>query len=204
MVLPSLCRLLPTYIIPPDLDLQQVNDQFLMDTFFSCGQLSNCELTSINCCHLKNKPLQLLIFVPGSRDGTHFHHDSVLPQVAPFPSNLIWQHEQPSPKDWCIWSQAFHLAFEPQLIIATPLGLGSWLCLPHQPTVHIPYDPAWDLLYQLGHHGVWQVFTKLPHALVTNSFMQYMYTRAATSVPPMAYCCLCIPRPIPNAPFSGF
>ncbi len=85
----------------------------------------------------------------------------------------------------CIWSQAIHLAFGPQLFITIPLG--GWLQLPLQPTVHIPYGPAMDLLYQLGHHGVWQVFTKLPNALVTNSFMHYMYTRAATSVPPMAY-----------------
>jgi len=53
--------------------------------------------------------------------------------------------------------------------------------------VHIPYDPALDLLYQPGHHGVWHVFTKPPNALVTNSFMRYTYTRAATTVPPTAY-----------------
>ena len=154
-----------------------------MDTFLNFGQLSNCKLISINCCHLAKQALIVDNICPG--DGTCIHHDSILPQVAPFSSNLIWQHEQPSPKDWHIWSQALHLAFRPQLIIAIPLG--SWLQHPHQPTVHIPYDPALDLLYQPGHHGVWHVFTKLPNALVTNSFMHYMYTRAATSVPPMAY-----------------
>jgi len=87
--------------------------------------------------------------------------------VAPFSSTLIWQHKQPSAKVWHIWLQALHSTFGTQLIIAIPLG--GWLRPPHQPTVYIPYDPASDLLYQPGHHQVWQVFTKLPNALVTNS-----------------------------------
>ncbi len=33
---------------PPDLGLQQVNDQFFMDTFLSIGQRSNSDLLSIN------------------------------------------------------------------------------------------------------------------------------------------------------------
>jgi len=105
-------------------------------------------------------------------------------------------------KDWHIWSQALHLAFGPQLIIAIPLG--GWLQHPHQPTVNIPYDPALDLLYQPGHHVVWHVFTKLPNALVTNSFMHYMYTRAATTVPPMAYhIAFASPGPVQMLHFQG-
>ncbi len=120
-----------------------------------------------------------------SGNGTCIQRDAILPQVAPFPSNLIWQCKQPSCKDWHIWAQALHLAFGPQLIISIPLG--GWLRHPHQPTVHIPYDPSLDLLYQPGHHGVWHIFTKPPNASVTNSFMCYTYPRAATIVPPMAY-----------------
>ncbi len=59
---------------------------------------------------------------------------------------------------------------------------------PHiKPVVHILYDPSSDLLYQPGHHGVWWVFTKLPNALVTNSFTCYTYNSVATSVPSTAY-----------------
>jgi len=45
---------------------------------------------------------------------------------------------------------ALQLAFGPQLIVAIPLG--GWLWPPHQPAVHLPYDPASDMLYQSGHH----------------------------------------------------
>jgi len=37
---------------PTDLDLQRVNDQFLMDIFFSSGQFSDKDLVSINRCRL--------------------------------------------------------------------------------------------------------------------------------------------------------
>jgi len=60
-----------------------------------------------------------------SGDGTCICHNSVLPHLASFSSTLIWQHEQPSSKDWHIWLQALYLAFGPQLIIAIPLG--GWL-----------------------------------------------------------------------------
>jgi len=43
------------------------------------------------------------------------------------------------------------------------------------------------MLYQPGHHGIWQVFSKLPNALVTNSFTCYNYTSVATLVPATAY-----------------
>jgi len=108
---------------PPDLDLQRVNDQFLMDTFFSCGQFSNSDLISINRCHLAKQVLTVINICSGY--GTRIQHDIVLPLVAPYPSNLIWQREQPSRKDWHIWTQALHLAFGPQLMIALPLG--GWL-----------------------------------------------------------------------------
>jgi len=122
--------------------------------------------------------------------------------VAPFSSNLIWQWEQPSRNNWHIWSQALHLAFGPQLIIAIPLG--GWLHHPHQPTVHIPYDPALDLLYQPGHHGVWWVLTKLCNALVTNSFTHYTYTRAAPTVPSAAYhIAFASPGPAQTVHFQG-
>jgi len=121
-----------------------------MDTFFSCGQLSNNDLISINHCHLAKRALTVADICSG--DGTCIRQDAILPQVTPFPSNLIWQCEQPTCKDWHIWAQTLHLAFGPHLIIAVPLG--GWLQHPHQPTVHIPYDPALDLLYQPGHHGV--------------------------------------------------
>jgi len=108
-----------------------------------------------------------------------------LPHVAPFLSNWIWQYEQVSATDWHIWLQALHLAFGPQLIIA--ILLGGWLWPPHQPSVHLPYDPATDKLYQPGHHGVCQVFIKLHNAQVTNSCTCYTYTSVATSIPAMAY-----------------
>ncbi len=172
-----------------------------MDTFFSCGQFSNSNLISINHCHLAKQVLTVADICSG--DGTCIQCNLILSQVAPFPIKLIWQCEQPSHKDWCIWSQALHLAFGPQLIIAIPLG--GWLQQPHQPTAHIPYDSALDLFYQPGHHGVWLIFTKPPNALVTNSFMHYMYPRAATIVPPHGLPHhLCIPRPSPNALLSRF
>ena len=115
---PGLCGLLPICRIPPDLDLQQVNDQFIMDNFFSLGQPSNSKLISINHCCLAKQVLTVADICSG--DGTCIQCYSILPQVAPFSSNLIWQHEQPSLKDWHIWSQALHLAFGPQLIIAIP------------------------------------------------------------------------------------
>ena len=137
-----------------------------------------------------------------SGDGISIRHDATLPQIAPFPSNLIWQREQPSRKDWRIWVQALHLAFGPQLILAIPLG--GWLRDPHQPIVHIPYDPALDLLYQPGHHGVWRIFTKLPNALVTNSFTHYTYTRATTTVPPTAFhIAFASPGPAQTLHFQG-
>jgi len=108
-----------------------------------------------------------------------------LSQVAPYPSTLIWQHKQPSQKDWQTWSQALNGVLGPQLIIAIPLGAGSGP--PHQHTVHLPYDPESDVLYQPGHHGVWQVFQQPPQALVTNSFTWYVYTGATTSIPPSTY-----------------
>jgi len=154
-----------------------------MDTFVSCGQFSQKELISINRCRLAKRILMVADICSG--DGTCIWRDSILPNVAPFPSQFIWQWEQPLHNDWRIWSQALHFAFGPQLTIAIPLG--GWLQHPHQPTVHIPYDPALDLLYQPGHHGVWRVFTKLPQALVTNSFTHYTYTRATPVVPPTAY-----------------
>ncbi len=49
------------------------------------------------------------------------------------------------------------MAFDPHPIIATPLG--GWLQVPHQPTVHLPYDLASDVLYQPSHHGVWCFLT---------------------------------------------
>jgi len=94
-----------------------------MDTFFSFGWFSDCELSSINCCHLAKQALTVADIC--SDDGTCIHCDIVLPHVAPFSSNLIWQQEQPSARDWHIWSQALHSAFGPQLIIAIPLG--GWL-----------------------------------------------------------------------------
>jgi len=105
--------------------------------------------------------------------------------VALSPSNWIWQCEQPSAKDWHIWLQALQLVFGPQLIIT--ILLDGWLWPLHQPTVHLPYDPASDKLYQPGHHGVWWVFSKLPNALVTNSFTHYNYTSVATLVPATAF-----------------
>ncbi len=172
-----------------------------METFFSCGQFSNSKLVSINCCHLAKRFLTVADICSG--DGTRIQCDSILPNMAPFSSNLIWQWEQPSHNNWCIWSQALHQAFGPQLIITIPLG--GWLQHPHQPTVYIPYDPALDLLYQPGHHGVWQVFTKLPNTLVTNSFMHYTYTSgAATIVPPMAYhIAFASPGPAQTVHFQG-
>ncbi len=77
-------------------------------------------------------------------------HTSLLPQVAPYPSTFIWQCEQPFQKDWQTWSQALN----------GPLG--GWLQPPHQHTVHLPYDPDSDVLYQPGHHGVWRVFQQPP------------------------------------------
>jgi len=124
--------------------------------------------------------------------------------VAPSPSNWIWQYKQPSAKDWCIWSQALQLAFGPQLIII--ILLGGWLQPPHQPSVHLPYDPASsDTLYQPGHHdGIWWVFSKLPNALVTNSFTHYNYTSIATSVPVTAFhLALALPGPALILHFQG-
>ncbi len=171
-----------------------------MDTFVSCGQFSQKELISINHCRLAKRILMVTDICSGN--GTCIWRDSILPNVAPFPSQFIWQWEQPLCNDWHIWSQALHFAFGPQLIIAIPLG--GWLRHPHQPTVHIPYDPALDLLYQPGHHGVWRVFTKLPHALVTNSFTCYTYTRATPVVPPMAYhLAFASPGPAQTVHFQG-
>jgi len=154
----------------------------------------------INCCHLAKRFLTVADICSG--DGTCIQCDSFLLNVAPFSSNLIWQQEQPSHNDWHIWSQAFHLAFGPQLIIAIPLG--GWLHHPYQPTVHIPYDPALDLLYQPGHHEVWQMFSKLPNALVTNSFTCYTYTRATLTVPPVAYhMAFASPGPAQTVHFQG-
>ncbi len=42
---------------PPELGPQQVNDQFLMEAFFSSGQFTNNELISINRCCLAKKAL---------------------------------------------------------------------------------------------------------------------------------------------------
>jgi len=171
-----------------------------MDIFFSGGQFSDKDLILINCCCLAKRILTVADICSG--DGTCIRHNSILPKVAPFSSNLIWQWEQPSHKDWRIWSQALHLVFGPQLIISIPLG--GWLCHPHQPTVQIPYDPALDLLYQPGHHGVWWVFSKLPNALVTNSFMCYTYTRATPTVPPAAYhIAFASPGPAQTVHFQG-
>jgi len=94
-----------------------------MDTFFCIGQLSNINLMSINCCQLAKRALTIVDVCTG--DGTAMQYDTLLLQVVPYQSNLIWQHEQPSCKDWKIWAQALQLAFGPQLIIAIPLG--SWL-----------------------------------------------------------------------------
>jgi len=70
--------------------------------------------------------------------------------------------------------------------------------------VQIPYDPALDLLYQPGHHGVWRVFSKLPNALVTNSFTRYTYTRATPTVPPAAYhIAFAPPGPAQTVHFQG-
>jgi len=171
-----------------------------MDIFSSSGQFAEKDLVSINRCHLAKRFLTVVDICSG--DGTHIQCDSILPNVAPFPSTLIWQQEQPSRKDWRVWSQALHLVFSPQLILAIPLG--GWLCHPHQPMVQIPYDPALDLLYQLGHHGVWHVFSKLPNALVTNSFTHYTYTRATPTVPPAAYhIAFAPPGPAQTVHFQG-
>jgi len=175
-----------------------VNDQFLMDTFFSFGQLSDSDLSSTNHCCIAKQALTIADICSG--DGTCICCNIALPHVAPFSSNLIWQCKETSAKDWHIWLQALHLAFGPQLIIAIPLG--GWLQPPHQPSVHLPYDPASDTLYQPGHHGVWLVFSKLPNALLTNSFTCYWgcYLHPNHCISP----CLCTTRPSPNATFSKF
>jgi len=103
LVLVGLCQLFPSCRDPQDFGLQKVNDQFLMDTFLSIDQLSKSDLLSINHCCLAKHVLIVDDICLG--DGTTICHDTVLPQVAPFPSNLIWQKEQPSAKDWQIWSQ---------------------------------------------------------------------------------------------------
>ena len=122
--------------------------------------------------------------------------------MAPFSSTLIWQHKQPSAKVWHIWLQALHSTFGTQLIIAIPLG--GWLRPPHQPTVYIPYDPASDLLYQPGHHQVWQVFTKLPNALVTNSSHNTHTFMLLPQSPHGLPHCLCISWPSSNTSLSRF
>jgi len=76
-------------------------------------------------------------------------------------------------------------------------------CLPTSTSSPPSFGPASDTLYQSGHHGIWHVLTKLPNALVTNSFTCYTYTSVATSTPPHCLTpCLCISRPVPNALFS--
>jgi len=74
---------------PFDLDLQRVNDQFLMDIFSSSGQFLDKDLVSINRCCLAKRFLTVADICSG--DGTHIRWDSILPNVAPFPSTLIWQ-----------------------------------------------------------------------------------------------------------------
>jgi len=155
-----------------------------MDAFFSIGQLSNCDLLSINCCWgLTKQALTVANVCTGDR--TAIWCNTLLPQVAPYPSTLIWECKQPSHKDWQIWSQALQLAFGPQLIIAIPLG--GWLQTPHQPMVHLPYDLASNVLYQPGHHGVWYILWQPPNALVMNRFTCYAYMGVTTTVPPTAY-----------------
>jgi len=73
-----------------------------MDTFFSIGQLSNNNLLSVNHCQLAKRALTVADVYTG--DGTAIQCDTLLLQVAPYPSNLIWQHEQPSHKNQKIWA----------------------------------------------------------------------------------------------------
>jgi len=168
---------------PPELGSQWVNDQFLMEIFFSGGQFANKELICINRCPLAKRALMVADLC--TSDGTAIWHTSLLPQVVPDPSTLIWQYKQPSQKDWCTWSWALHGVFGPQLILPIPLGVGSG------PHTNIQYT---SLMTQ-----IMMCFTSLatmtcggysgnpPQALVTNSFTHYVYTGAITSVPPSAY-----------------
>jgi len=50
---------------PPDLGPQWVNDQFLMEVFFSSGQFTNKELISINRCHLAKRTLTVVDLCTG-------------------------------------------------------------------------------------------------------------------------------------------
>jgi len=77
-----------------------------MGTFFSIGQLSNSDLLSINGCCLAKQDLTVADIC--SSGGTSICYDTVLPQVTPFPSNLILQWKQPSAKDWQIWMQLYN------------------------------------------------------------------------------------------------
>jgi len=129
-----------------------------MEAFLASGHFSPSELISINCCRLAKCALTVAALSSG--DGSRIRRDALLPHIDPFPSTFIWQRKQPSQKDWQVWSRALHSAFGPQLSLAIPLG--SWLWPPHQPAVHLPYDPLADTLYQPGHHGVWRVFWQPP------------------------------------------
>jgi len=50
---------------PPDLGPQQVNNQFIMEVFFSSRQFSNKELLSINWCHLAKRALTVAYLCMG-------------------------------------------------------------------------------------------------------------------------------------------
>jgi len=144
---------------PPDLGLQCMNDQFLMDTFFSFGQFSNSNLSSINHCHIAKCAPTIADICSGN--GTCIWCDISLPHVSPSPSKWIWQCEQPSATDWGIWSQALQWAFGPQLIIAIPLGDGSDLHINHLSTFLMTLPPTYFTNWVITQFGEF-----LPNSLI--------------------------------------